>query len=64
MSCIKCDEAQLLDENELELVQYTFVRVGVANILISGCEEHLRDLLNKLRSAKTQHQSKSEDKTE
>jgi hypothetical protein len=51
MSCVACDQAQLLDENELELVSYTFVRVGPANILISGCQEHLRQLLEKLRGA-------------
>lgn len=52
MSCIKCDQAQLLDENKLELVFYTYVRVGAANILISGCQEHLKALLEKLRASK------------
>lgn len=50
MSCIKCDEAQLLDENDLELAQYTYVRVGSANVLISGCNKHLKELIEQLRS--------------
>lgn len=49
MSCVKCDEAQLLDEQSLELVLYTYVRIGSANVLISGCQEHLRELIEKLR---------------
>ena len=42
MSCIKCD---------YEPVE-TYVRVGVANIKIVGCVEHLKQLIEKLRKAK------------
>ena len=52
MSCVKCDQAQLLDENQLELVSYTFVRIGPANILISGCQDHLKLMLNSIRGSK------------
>lgn len=52
MACIDCEKAQLLDENELELVSYTYVRVGAANVLISGCQEHLKQLLHRFNSSK------------
>ena len=52
MACIDCDKAQLLDENQLELVFYTYVRVGPANILVSGCQKHLQQLFAQLRDTK------------
>lgn len=53
MSCINCDKAQLLDENELELVSYTYIRVENANILVSGCDEHLKQLFTKMNNQST-----------
>lgn len=52
MSCNACERMQMLDENELELVFYTYVRVGSSNVLVSGCNEHLKELIHKLRLAK------------
>jgi len=39
MSCSKCEE---------EPIQ-TYVRVGNGDVMIVGCEKHLRELLAKLR---------------
>jgi hypothetical protein len=48
MSCTKCDIAQ--GSGDVQTVEnYTFIRVGVANILIAGCDEHLKELIEKLR---------------
>jgi hypothetical protein len=52
MSCLKCDEAQGdmgIDEegfikNPMPIT-YTFVRVGKASVLISGCRLHMQDLV-------------------
>lgn len=42
MSCKNCEQ------NPIE----TYVRVGNGNVMIIGCEEHLRELLIKLRNNK------------
>lgn len=39
MSCIKCEEEPI----------ETYVRVGNGNVMVVGCEEHLRELIKKLR---------------
>lgn len=52
MSCVKCD----VDEKDNEAVT-TYVRVGSSNVMIVGCEEHLRQLLELYR--KGVHESKS-----
>ena len=44
MSCPKCEACQ-------EQGISTFVRVGRGNVLISGCDEHLAELLGLLRAA-------------
>jgi hypothetical protein len=40
MSCDECARVQ----NEMEYVSY--VRVGAANVMIVGCKEHLKKLLD------------------
>lgn len=48
MSCLACETAQGMNvaPNALgELMGFTYVRVGVSNILIAGCNEHLRELI-------------------
>lgn len=40
MTCDECDKVQ----NSMEYV--SFVRVGKANVMIVGCKEHLKDLLD------------------
>lgn len=47
MSCQACSEAQVPDtDNELTgLTLATYIRVGVANMLISGCQKHLAELI-------------------
>ena len=42
MGCEECDKAQ-------NKGLHTFVRVGTANILVSGCEEHLKEMISQLR---------------
>lgn len=42
MSCEDCTKKQ-------EEGKYTFVRIGNANVLVSGCDKHLRELMEKLR---------------
>lgn len=44
MSCKKCEENPIT----------TYVRVGNGNVEITGCEEHLRMLINKLRNARSE----------
>lgn len=51
MSCAACDEAQEQDMTETGLHEATYVRVGRANVLISGCREHLGELIDRLREA-------------
>ena len=41
MSCQKCEE------NPIE----TYIRVGNGNVMVVGCEEHLKELMIELRSA-------------
>ena len=43
MSCDKCDKAQ-------ESGRCTFVRVGCDNILVSGCDKHLKMLFEQLNN--------------
>ena len=50
MGCEECDKAQ---ENGF----HTFVRVGKANILVSGCEEHLKEMFSQLNKG-YKHDSK------
>jgi hypothetical protein len=55
MSCVKCEQAiRETPGTEIGLsedmtqplpVHYTYVRVGAANVLISGCKTHLAELL-------------------
>lgn len=42
MSCKNCEE------NPIE----TYVRIGNGNVMIVGCEQHLRELITKLRNSK------------
>ena len=42
MSCREC-------ENEQALGLGTYVRVGIADVYVSGCDEHLRQMFNQLR---------------
>lgn len=49
MSCVACDEAQMPElGSPTGLVLAIFVRVGPANVLISGCIEHLEQVLTEL----------------
>lgn len=59
MSCVKCEKA-IRDTPGTEIglsgditqplpVNYTYVRVDRANVLISGCKEHLAELINMYR---------------
>jgi hypothetical protein len=51
MSCPSCEEAQKPDpKSKLTGLTYaTYLRVGRANVLISGCAEHLTEIIEKLR---------------
>lgn len=49
MSCKNCDLAQGKNSDGA-LQNMTYVRVGPANVLIAGCDEHLKALIKKLRS--------------
>ncbi len=60
MSCIKCEQA-IRDTPGTEIglsadvtqplpVAYTYIRVGRANVLISGCKEHLTELIRICRA--------------
>lgn len=53
MSCQACEDAQqLADVKEVTgLVQATYVRIGNGNVLVSGCVEHLAELIKRLREA-------------
>jgi len=44
MSCQKCDEAQ-------ERGDSYYFRIDKANILISGCQEHVKETQKRLRQA-------------
>lgn len=46
MSCKNCEE------NPIE----TYVRVGNGNVMIVGCEKHLRELIMKLRNSKEEEE--------
>lgn len=51
MSCIKCYEAQGHNEDaEGEITNMMYIRVGRANLLVSGCDEHLKQLLDERRT--------------
>lgn len=55
MSCQACEEAQSTDINDggivvLHPILYTYVRIGTGNVLISGCKQHLKELLDRLRA--------------
>jgi len=43
MGCEKCDLAQAMQEQEC------YIRVGTANLLVFGCDEHLRQLIEMVR---------------
>jgi hypothetical protein len=48
MSCAACELAQ--EPNKKSLTQLnggTFVRVGAANVLIVGCQQHLEELIGR-----------------
>lgn len=47
MSCNNCDTEQ--ESNEPK--DY-YIRVGKANILVHGCEEHVKELIETLRAVK------------
>lgn len=47
MSCTACEYAQ----GEGEYAAY--VRVGRANVMIVGCDDHLKELIERLRTAPT-----------
>lgn len=53
MSCQDCEVAQAPDPTNAVtgLNMATYVRVGPANVLISGCRKHLGELIDKLRAA-------------
>lgn len=40
MSCVKCEETEVLE---------TYIRVGKANVMIVGCNEHLKELIRLFR---------------
>ncbi|MDD5010216.1 MAG: hypothetical protein PHC68_17665 [Syntrophorhabdaceae bacterium] len=42
MSCKDCEKAQ-------EEGRHTYVRVGKANILVMGCDVHLKEMFEQLR---------------
>ena len=48
MSCELCEDAQIPEpDNEITgLKQATYLRVGRANVLVSGCDEHLKELMD------------------
>lgn len=47
MSCTNCNAA-------IERGEHTYVRVGVANVLIAGCRYHLGELLRLLEQGREQ----------
>jgi len=47
MGCLKCD---MIQDGSTAVTGDCFVRVGRANILIVGCDEHLKELIAKLRA--------------
>ena len=51
MGCEKCEEIQHLAFNDsfASSTPICYVRVGVANIAIVGCEKHLKETTEKLR---------------
>lgn len=52
MSCQKCDEAQeVVPGNFTGMANATYVRVDAANVLIAGCREHLKRLIDLLHEA-------------
>lgn len=65
MSCRRCEIAQG-DSNDIggePMVEFfTYVRVGNGNILISGCEEHMKETIEQLRagSAKIEENKEAE----
>lgn len=64
MSCHACDEAQEYASNNMTGHNLaTFVRVDNGNVLISGCETHLRMTIEKLRAG-SQAQSREDDDAE
>lgn len=48
MSCRNCDAAQGVDGEEMH---YTYVRIGAANVFVSGCVAHLKEMIEDLRAA-------------
>lgn len=51
MSCKECEKKQDLafDKNIPQSVPIAYIRVGVANIAIIGCEEHVKATIEKIR---------------
>ena len=43
MGCDECDLAQ----EQMDLVSY--VRIGKANVMVVGCNEHLKEMFEQLR---------------
>lgn len=58
MSCSACEDAQEIQMKEDKYNNvfsypriHTYVRVGNGNVLIAGCEEHLAELIQRLKEA-------------
>ena len=47
MTCQECDRIQ--DKTLNKKMPICYVRVGVGNMAIVGCEKHTKELINKLR---------------
>lgn len=56
MSCKACEHAQEPDitNSVTRLNRATYVRIGNGNVLVSGCQKHVKELAELLRKAQSE----------
>lgn len=51
MSCDECDRLQKIafDKKIPDSINIFYIRIGISNMAIVGCPEHVKELIDKLR---------------